>query len=75
MSIKEKSMSVCLHMSRVSKIDPALIGSFIASILQAYNRLACSKLLLREIAFVFLGFFRADGWLSKFLHLKNNKYE
>lgn len=60
-------------MSRVSEIDPALIGSFIASVLQADDGLSGSELLLREISFVFLGFLRPDPWFPVFMHLKKLK--
>lgn len=57
---------VALHVSGVAKVDSALIGTFIRSVLQGNDRVSGSELLLSKLTGVFLGFLGTNGRQTEF---------
>lgn len=53
-----------LHMSGIAETDATLIGTLITAVLQTNHTMSGSQLLLRETAYIFVRFLRADGWFS-----------
>ena len=60
-----------LHMSSVPEINAALISTLVAAVLQTNYTLPSPQLLLGEVAYIFVCFFRPDAWLPEVARLEN----
>lgn len=56
-------------MSSVPEINAALISTLVAAVLQTNYTLPSPQLLLGEVAYIFVCFFRSDAWLPEVARL------
>jgi len=60
-----------LHVSGIAKVDAALVGPLVATILKTDHTLACTHLFFREVANVLLSFLRTNARFAIITSLKN----
>lgn len=53
-----------LHVPCVSKVDPTLVGTLVATVLQADDALAGPHLLIAEVSYILVGFLWPDARLA-----------
>lgn len=53
-----------LHVSSVAEIESTLVGSLVGSVLEGDDSVSGSQLLLRELAFILLGFLGSNRRLT-----------